>query len=123
MKDSFYIRGRKYKLKVVDEIDGNKNIVGIHKLKEHLIEIKVDKDIKSTLQTIIHELTHAYLYQIGFIEDSNDEQIVEFIEINYLPFLMCFLNAVELVFPKMKTVKKVKYLINQIFNIKEKDLI
>ena len=123
MKDSFYIRGRKYKLKVVDEIDENKNIVGIHKLKEHLIEIKVDKDIESTLQTIIHELTHAYLYQIGFIEDSYDEQIVEFIEINYLPFLMCFFNAVELVFPKMKTVKKVKYLINQIFNIEEKDLI
>lgn len=123
MRDSLYIRGRKYKLKVVDEIDGNKNIVGIHKLKEHLIEIKVDKDIEYTLQTIVHELTHAYLYQIGFIEDSYDEQIVEFIEINYLPFLMCFLNAVELVFPKMKTIDKIKNLIYQIFNIKEKDLI
>ena len=120
--NSLYIKGRKYKLKVVPIIDNDETIVGRCYKKDHVIKIVKDESMEESLKTLIHELLHAYIYECGLYTDSNDEDLVRYIELNFLPFLIIFLNATEIVYSnKKKDIERIKQLFYGLFEINYKD--
>ena len=102
--NSLYIKGRKYKLKVVPIIDNDETIVGRCYKKDHVIKIVKDESMEESLKTLIHELLHAYIYECGLYTDSNDEEVARYIEINFLPFLLTFLKAIEIMYSNKKKI-------------------
>lgn len=122
MKNFLFIKGRKYKLKVVSVIDNDSNVVGMCYKKEHLIKVVKDNNMEESLKTIIHELLHAYIYECGLKDDSSNEDVVVYLELNFLPFLLTFLNGIKIVYPnKEKDIYRIKYLIYKLFDVKERD--
>ena len=122
MKNFLFIKGRKYKLKVVSVIDNDSNVVGMCYKKEHLIKVVKDNNMEESLKTIIHELLHAYIYECGLKDDSSNEDVVVYLELNFLPFLLTFLNGIKIVYPnKEENIYRIKYLIYKLFDVKERD--
>lgn len=122
MKNFLFIKGRKYKLKVVSVIDNDSNVVGMCYKKEHLIKVVKDNNMEESLKTIIHELLHAYIYECGLKDDSSNEDVVVYFELNFLPFLLTFLNGIKIVYPnKEEDIYRIKYLIYKLFDVKERD--
>ena len=122
MKNYLFIKGRKYKLKVVSVIDNDNNIVGMCYRKEHLIKVVKDNNMEESLKTIIHELLHAYIYECGLEDNSLDEDIVKYFELNFLSFVLTCLNGIEIVYPnKEDDIYRIKYLICKLFNVNYKD--
>ncbi len=122
MKNFLFIKGRKYKLKVVSVIDNDSNVVGMCYKKEHLIKVVKDNNMEESLKTIIHELLHAYIYECGLKDDSSNEDVVVYLELNFLPFLLTFLNGIKIVYPnKEEDIYRIKYLIYKLFDVKERD--
>ena len=122
MKNFLFIKGRKYKLKEVSVIDNDSNVVGMCYKKEHLIKVVKDNNMEESLKTIIHELLHAYIYECGLKDDSSNEDVVVYLELNFLPFLLTFLNGIKIVYPnKEEDIYRIKYLIYKLFDVKERD--
>lgn len=120
--NSLYIKGRKYKLKVMSIIDNDETIVGRCYKKDHVIKIVKDESMEESLKTLIHELLHAYIYECGLYTDSNDEDLVRYFELNFLPFLITFLKATEIVYSnKKKDIERIKHLICKLFDVNCKD--
>lgn len=64
------------------------------------IEIVKGKSMLLTAETIIHELTHAFLYECGL--NSDDEEYVNWISRQFLDIYDTFVEVFEKMYPRMK---------------------
>lgn len=95
------VKGRKYKVYLKEKLlsDDGRPLWGSCNNKFKTIDIREDKEsIECTLQTIVHELFHAYLYECGNEDGSCDESAVTWFEINFLQILNSFLEIAGYVY-------------------------
>lgn len=70
--------GNLYELGIDESLQGTCDTY----LKE--INIRKDNDIPNLLkEVVIHEITHALLYEGGLVTDANEEKIPEFISVMF----------------------------------------
>lgn len=101
------IKGRDYELILTDrDISvNNKKCDGACDILNKKIYVK-EKDSEEENEymclTFIHELTHAFFYECGFEEYSNNETISYFFERQFLDILTAFTQCLTYIFPKSK---------------------
>lgn len=71
------ICGIPYKIIEVDYIEGNDRVIGEISYDECIIKIRKGQFPEYEKQTIIHEIVHGMLVQIGRNDLSNDETFVQ----------------------------------------------
>ena len=68
------VKGVTYRVNLVDDIDGSSSIVGQTDFVNKVIKIR-KSDITS-IDTISHELFHAYFRECGLKDESVDEDLI-----------------------------------------------
>ena len=123
MNKNINIRGRKYSIQVTNIIDDEIKYAGLCDSINKIIYIKPGETIEETLNTLIHELTHAFLFESGLKQQAKDETINDYIEAQFLFFLNSFLDGIKIIFPQKKyEADKIKEFINNIFEMNFKDI-
>lgn len=118
MNKNINIRGRKYSIQVTDIIDNEIKYAGLCDPINKIIYIKLGETIEETLNTLIHELVHAFLFECGLKQQAKDETINDYIEAQFLHFLKSFIDSIKIIFPQKKyEANKIKEFINDIFEI------
>ena len=74
------IKGQPYKIYYVNNLYGP---YGLTDLKNKNIYIEQSDEKIELQKTIIHELTHAYLYECGLVQLAENETLVHWIENNF----------------------------------------
>lgn len=109
------IKGRDYKVILKQELFGDEgqHLSGCSWFKLKKIELVRDDVTKEeTIMTIIHELTHCYLYECG--TDNLDEDIPIWLEVNFLQILQSLLEIIQMVFPEdLVNVQKIIKILNK----------
>ena len=72
------IKGQKYTLKIVDELDND--CCGHSDCDEKIIYIKKSKNDKLMISTLVHELYHCYFFECGLPEYAIDETLIYWLE-------------------------------------------
>lgn len=77
-KRSIPIKGARYKIKMVKDLkdDDNKACWGLHDHIGKVISIEKSLDDKEKVQTLLHEIFHAYLFECN-IREGLDSQLEE----------------------------------------------
>ncbi len=83
------IKGASYKIQLVDNLYGN---LGMTDTKNKVIYIEKEKDKNELEKTILHELLHANLYECGLPIWCNDENLISWLENNFLDIFDQFLK-------------------------------
>ena len=103
------IKGQAYTIKIDNKIIDNK--LGSCNVKDKILRIvKEDSQPLDTMQTIIHELVHAHLYECGS-SAYGDEDFTFWCETQFLPILDSFFNIMQAIYPteKENIIKMRKY--------------
>lgn len=83
---NFYIKSRRWKMVLVNDDDevlerneDEMSVCGITHFSKATIYINKDIDVDVMADTIIHELTHAYLFVYGFgqVENFTEEMVCD----------------------------------------------
>ncbi|MEB7753317.1 hypothetical protein [Staphylococcus pseudoxylosus] len=72
---NFDVRGVKYSVVQLEEIDNDPSCLGICIYRESLIQLKKGLSTERKKQVLMHELLHAMLYEAGY--DQHDEEQVK----------------------------------------------
>lgn len=67
------VKGVPYKIKFVDDLDDKE---GFCETKDKIIVIKKSEDKKEFIDTVVHELYHAYFSECGLESYSCDEILI-----------------------------------------------
>lgn len=108
------IKGREYEITIKNE--PNDYEWGTTNTITKQIEITVDPEsVENTLQTLIHELAHAYFYESGLKEECRNEKIVTWLETQFLQLLQSFCQTVPMIYTNQRqNFKQIEKLIQQI---------
>lgn len=71
------ILGITYKVIQLDLIDNDTNIKGKIDFHKQTILLKKELNHDVKYQTLIHEITHAILHQLGLYTECEDEQLIQ----------------------------------------------
>lgn len=99
MKNSFNlkIKGVSYKFNLVDESFDNDGVscCGLCKKVDKEIIVVNEDNLNEQIATILHELIHAYLWECGLSEESNDEKMVEWFSRQFVPIAKSLLFILD----------------------------
>ena len=87
------IKGQKYTLKLVDDIDGES--CGLSDCINKIIYIKIDKNKKNMISTFVHELYHCYFHECGLVELEGNEMLVYWLEKHFFDIDIETFNFVD----------------------------
>ena len=101
------IKGRDYKLILTDNdiLVKDKKCDGACDILTKTIYIRkrqYEEEKENLCLTFVHELTHAFFYECGFVDYSKDENLMYFFEHQFLDILTAFTNCLSYMFPKSK---------------------
>lgn len=82
MTKTIYIKGQPYKVTKVKTLY---TAQGATNLKDKSIYIAENEEKEEFFKTLIHELIHAYLYECGLVQYSDNEILVHWLDTHFLP--------------------------------------
>ncbi|UQS85769.1 hypothetical protein MOO46_07500 (plasmid) [Apilactobacillus apisilvae] len=71
------VMGMDFKVSVVKDLfNGNDKVLGYSDYANSAIKLESNQDDQNKLQTLVHEITHIILWNTGYDDLNNNEQLI-----------------------------------------------